>query len=446
MHAINTKIGLGFTTAMAAALLVGCATGPAPRAEASASAAQRDMARGEHDRAIQHAEAAVAAAPHNGQYRMVLGEAYLDAGRFASAEASFADAMTLGEESPRAALSLALAQIAQAKYPAAVSLLSEWEERIATADVGLAFALAGQPERGIHLMSNAIRSGENTVKMRQNLAYSYAMAGRWREARLMAQQDVPAGEINHRLEQWASMAPYGAYRARVAALLGVPATATDSGQPQHLALSNNPSVEQLAAEATSQPAPRAALASAELPALNVASSVPQAASALPAAATPTPRQSVANAFASAPDAQAVAPGEQRQFVSNPVVQPIAARTASAASSRSTAALPASGQAGVPAAEGTHLVQLGSFLSEQGARRAWSIYASRYPELANREMVITQANVRGRNYWRVSAGGFDQNASRNMCGQVRSSGQSCITWALGRPLPGAVDSGVRLARR
>ena len=63
------------------------------------------------------------------------------------------------------------------------------------------------------------------------------------------------------------------------------------------------------------------------------------------------------------------------------------------------------------------------------------------------MVITEAVVRGRHYWRVSAGGYDQIASRAMCNRVRSNGSSgCITWAASRPLPGAIDSGLRLARR
>ena len=64
------------------------------------------------------------------------------------------------------------------------------------------------------------------------------------------------------------------------------------------------------------------------------------------------------------------------------------------------------------------------------------------------MVITQAVVNGRNYWRVSAGGFDRASSRAMCGRVSSSGgDGCLIWAANSPLPGAIDRGpVRLARR
>ena len=96
---------------------------------------------------------------------------------------------------------------------------------------------------------------------------------------------------------------------------------------------------------------------------------------------------------------------------------------------------------------THLIQLGSFLSERGALRAWDIYKSRHPALANHDMVITQAMVDGKRRYRVSASGFDRNASRAMCSRVNSvSSDGCITWAAARPLPGAIDTGVRLARR
>jgi hypothetical protein len=96
--------------------------------------------------------------------------------------------------------------------------------------------------------------------------------------------------------------------------------------------------------------------------------------------------------------------------------------------------------------GTHLVQLGSFASEQGARRAWGIYVQRYPELSGHQMVISEAVVKGKRYWRVSAAGFARASANSMCGRVRSSGNGCFAYAEGRPLPGAVDTGTRLARR
>ena len=103
-------IGFAVTSAMAGALLSGCTTNAAPPASLSANRAEQAIASGKHAQAIAHAEAAVLAEPRNPAYRAVLGSAYLDAGRFASAETSFKDAIELGDNSPRNALSLSLAQ------------------------------------------------------------------------------------------------------------------------------------------------------------------------------------------------------------------------------------------------------------------------------------------------------------------------------------------------
>lgn len=468
----SSKIAaLGFGTAMAAAMLSGCAVNSAPRADISAGKAQDAMERGRHERAVQHAEAAVQAEPHNAAYRAMLGQAYLDAGRFASAETSFRDAMALGENSARTALSLALALTAQADYDEAAAILNDWDGQIADADLGLALALSGQPERGIHIMTNAIRRGDNTPKMRQNLAYAYAVAGRWRDARLMAQEDIPAGEVGHRLAEWAEMASASAYQRRIANLLQVPEGVHDAGQPVHLALANNPSVEQLAAEANALATPEGELAAIEadtakpLPVVATAQANPGEPEITLASYEPAKTEAPTN-FATAFATQAPAGASLAQvtqdtlrFVSEPVVQTVPVRNgavpsrsdfkakserpARVAGSTSRNKAAATG----PVEDGTHLIQLGSFLSEQGARRAWGIYVKRHPELAGHKMVITQAIVRGKTYFRVSADGFDRSGSKAMCSQVNSkSGDGCISWAAASPLPGAVDTGVRLARR
>ena len=41
------------------------------------------------------------------------------------------------------------------------------------------------------------------------------------------------------------------------------------------------------------------------------------------------------------------------------------------------------------------------------RRAWAIYAKRFPQLGEFDMVITKAVVRGKTYYRVSAGGLQR---------------------------------------
>ncbi len=120
-----------------------------------------------------------------------------------------------------------------------------------------------------------------------------------------------------------------------------------------------------------------------------------------------------------------------RFVSQPVVQKMPARYGIAPAQPALA-----GAAG--STDGSHLVQLGSFYSEQGARRAWGIYTSRNPALGGHEMKISQAVVGGKRYWRVSAAGFDKAEARSVCANVTNKGHGCIPYAADRPLPGAVE--------
>jgi Flp pilus assembly protein TadD len=448
----NRKVALVLTSALAAGLVTGCATQAAPRADLSANKAETALAKGKTETALTHAEAAVQAEPRNAAYRAMLGSAYLEAGRFASAETTFNDAMKLGDNSARTALSLTLALDGQAKYEQALLLLDDWQDQIAPADLGLAYALSGRPDVGINILAQAIRAGDSSAKVRQNLAYAYALAGRWKDARIMASQDVPANLVGDRMEQWAQMVQPEAWQARVADMVGAPAGVRDPGQPVQLALANNPGIEQLASEAAAAKTELAAVdkpadAPQAQPLVTADKEVPAVASAAPAGnlpSYPAPKTARRDDFQAAFATVAPAGGSVAQvthdalrFASQPAVQTAAARHG---------AKPSAGQARANETSGTHLVQLGSFSSEQGAHRAWSIYTKRYPELRDHQMVISQAVVRGKRYWRVSAAGFGLASSRSMCGRVKSSGEGCFAYAEGHPLPGAVDTGVRMALR
>lgn len=318
-----------------------------------------------------------------------------------------------------------------------MAVLDDWRDDIDPADLGLALALAGEPQRGVHVLSNALRGGMNTAKVRQNLAYALALQGDWRSARIMASQDVPADKVGDRMAEWASHIRPEAFQQRVANLLDVPMRA-DEGQPARLALANTPGVEQLAAEASAQiPVAEASSAAGyadasgrELPPLDEVDPTPVVAVAdrpqpvmdvdtyeAPRVATP---ENFEVAFkAPAPKGATVTQlaAETVRFVSNPQVQKIPARYGATPVAR------VAGKASV--AKGAHLVQLGSFSSEQGARRAWGIYAARWPELSNYEMVITKAMVRGKQYFRVSAGGFQQASANGMCGKVKADRKSVV---------------------
>jgi tetratricopeptide (TPR) repeat protein len=440
------RLALAVTTALAGLALSGCMTASAPRADVSFNSAQTALGKGQVDKAIAHAEAAVLAEPRNPGYRALLGAAYLEAGRFDSAATSFSDALDLGDDNPRTVLSFALAKIALGEGRAAVAALDEHAQAIDPADLGLALALAGQPERGVHVLVNAVRSSEQvTPKLRQNLAYTYAIAGNWRAARVMAAEDVPAGEVDARLSQWAAMTAPEMFQQRIATLLDVTPRA-DSGQPQSLALANFPSDAMMVAEAAAQ-APAALAAAAPQP---VTAPVPVVAQA----ARPA---TFAQAFAAPqPAIQTVVPADSGlRFVSNPVVQALPAdadrpapRMAVASSQRRMAApvSPASMASASDKSAATHLVQLGSYDSKVEAERGWNVLKGKFPQLKDHKPVITQAVVNGRTFWRVAADGFGPTSARGMCSAVKSAGRGCFAYAASSPPAGAVQRDVQMASR
>lgn len=493
----SPKFGLFVSTALASMALASCSTST-PVAEASYAKAQAALEDGKADNAIGHAENAVMAEPRNPGYRAVLGAAYMEAGRFQSAATAFGEAMELGDTDSRTVLSYALAKIAVGDNPAALSKLAEFEGAIPTADLGLALALAGQPQRGVHHLTNAIRNGENSAKTRQNLAYSYALAGNWRAARVMAAEDVPADQLDQRLSEWAATARPEDYQLRVASLLGVNAV-SDNGQPQNLALANfperpeivvatgpaaaeaapaapsatealafgTPSVETVdvnepAAIETVDPAP-AELAFTSAPVVQPTASQAPRPVVNPRTAAPrlsNPRianapQRAASSGDAAPvsmPAMAAAPsGGAPRFVSNAAVQAV---PAAAAEARSEA--PAPRPAARPAPQrrmavatgsaATHLVQLGSFSSRAAAESQWSVFKRRFPELADHDVVITEARVNGNTYFRVAAAGFGRRSAQRMCNAVKARGAGCFAYAAASPPAGAVNRGVRIAAR
>lgn len=419
----------------------------------TASAAQSALSKGQVDKAIELAEVLVAASPREPSYRALLAHAYLKAGRFQSASATFDDAMKLGDNSAKTALGLALSYSAAGRNRDAVAILDDWRDAIPVADLGLALALAGEPTRGSAVLADALRNGENTPKLRQNLAYAYALDGRWREARIMMMQDVPAGQIDARISEWAANTRPEDTQLRVAGLLGAPLRG-DPGQPSRLALNTNPVNEQLAAQtAAVEPVQQVAAAApvAELPPVAAAEPVAALASYTPVsapAAEPAPvaaPSKFAAAFsepAAAPAPTAVVDASGMAFISQPVVQAVPARQyraprAVAAAPVRTAPRRVAYAAPIPTnAPGTHMVQLGSFFTQQGARRAWGIYTAKNPELRGFRMTITQAQVRGKTYYRVAAAGINgSQGAWGLCGTVKSRGMGCFAYAARTGVPG-----------
>jgi Flp pilus assembly protein TadD len=414
-------------SALGAALLAGTAYGDA-RAESAARDESAQLKRSD-EKAVVRAEDAVAKSPSDAALRAALGQAYLRTGRFASATSAFTDAKALGDNDARTSLGLALANAARGNNAEAVDALESARGGLPASDYGLALALAGQTGRGVAVLADALRGGDNTPKLRQNLAYAYALNGSWREARIMMTQDVPGDQLDARMTQWVASGHPDLYQQRVAALLDAPIR-SDPGVPERLALNAAPAVAQAAAEVPAAPAPVAELPAVERTAVAAAAPVSAPVSAPVEEYIPALSASSGPVLAEQADAPVQHTRSLAAFdeFARPVSTPLKIAPARSAAKP----IRAVHAAAAPVSGGNHVVQLGSFSSEQNARRAWSIFTARNPELKDARMVITPAVVNGRNFWRVAAASYDNNSARGVCSSVKARGGACFAYTTTGP--------------
>ncbi len=416
------------------------------RAGRAAERATEEMQRGRQERALRYAEEAVAIAPADANYRVLLGQAYLANGRFASAEASFGAARELGSTDSRAIIGHALSMIAVGRAAEAAELVDANAATLPASDFGLALALSGQPERGAMILTDVVRAGGATARDRQNLALSYALAGRWLEARLIAGQDLSPAVAGERMTQWAAMTQAGDPRLRIAGLIGAEIQ-EDPGMPVRLALRGGAAAPVMLAQAE-DPAPLALYAPA--PMQNSAELVDELLDT-PQAAPPPVQVAAAEP---APVVMVSAEAQGIVFVSNPVIQPLRgivamvaplANPSSAASAPAPQARPvrvagrsaaaaAPAAAPAPAARATGpvrtsgwAVQLGAFDSVGVAQDGWSRASRRFgAQLAGKDGVSTSATVNGATVYRLAATGFDSRAeAATACSAIARSGGSCF---------------------
>jgi Flp pilus assembly protein TadD len=419
--------------------------------------ARRFLQQNQVAQAMEPMENAVALSPRDAGYRLLLGEIYMKGGRFESARATFADVIELDPSNIRAALSLALMQIAVGRPQAAIAQLDDLSGRAQPADVGLAYALAGMPERAIEILEPAARSAEATPRLRQNLALAYALAGDWQRARTIAAQDISPGDLGPRLQQWAAMSNPNARSNQVASLLGV-APAQDPGQPVRLALA--PAAPEPAAFAEAVPAaiemPAAPVYAAPTP-VEIPASTPVAEVQLPSDADgpvsgwnqdslgeASPAEMAGSHYLPAPEAPPVRTEEEVRYavaarsITRP--DPAIVRTASVALPMSPAFRRETPQVPVNNGNSRFVVQLGAFSNETNAERAWQ-QAERQFGLTDRSPMTTTIAINGRTLHRVSVAGFaSQSDAARFCGSLRTRGGACFVRA------NAGDASIRWAAR
>jgi len=417
--------------------------------KAAAQAAQQAtklLAKRKFADAVEKAEQAVAAMPHMAEYRALLGQAYLSAGRFQSAETALGDAVLLDPANARAGLNLALAQVANARSDRALATLDVYRDRLSAADFGLALALAGDLTGATSVLEAAVRAPEADARTRQNLALAYALSNRWREARIMAAQDLSGDALYGRMTEWAALAMPASASQQVAGLLNVTPVA-DSGLPEQLALARSSDVQ--AAQATpaaapanvevaatqpdADPAPVFEVSQAPAPVAQVAEQSP--------APTPVATDAVATE-AIATEAVAAMPAPLIRAAANPIKQ-VVVPASKVTPVRSAPAFR-------PVQSGTYVVQLGAFSSASRSEVAWRGAVGRYQGLNNYAAATARVQVNNATLYRLSVSGFTSRAvAGQVCARIKAAGGDCFVRAAAGDTPlqwASSGGGLRIASR
>jgi len=397
--------------------------------------AQDALSRGDSAAAVDFAEQAVAGTPGEADFRTLLGNAYFAAGRFASAEAAYKDSLTLNGGQAQVVLKLALVTVAQGKSAEAMALLDSARNSLDPSDYGLALALAGQPQMAANVLETAARAPGADSRVRQNLALAYALQGEWTAAKTVASQDIPADQVDARIQQWMGFAKPAHAFDQVAALTGVTPAAADPGQPVRLALNAPQQDVRLAAV---EPAP------APAPAFEAAPPMVQQA----AAPAPAPVEYAAAPAEPAPEPVAIASADPAPVVPAPVAKPIKAKAKAAPalaeakpglSPRASNLFRKASFAKPVRGNSNAVVQLGAYSSSNFVHVAWNNISKKYPALRGYDPSTARFESAKGTVYRLSVKGFASDAqARDFCASLKSAGGSCFV----RDTAG--DAPVRLA--
>ncbi len=399
-HAMNQHIrNVVMCSAAVAAMMLGGCAGEQPVARLnSASSPVPDQAgdvplvdqvrsaltQNNHAAAISLAELAVRSQPEAVEARVLLARAYFQAGRFVAAVNAYDDVTAAGHADNHV-MPIILAQLASGRVAQALAHLDNAPATTSQSDRGLAYALAGQTQQAIAVLTAAVRNGEATARTRQNLALTLALDGQWAAARVTALQDLTPDQLDMRLIEWTRIKDQPDAAGRTAMLLGIAPAANDLGRPLHLAWQ---SAGQRDGQESSQQA-------------SLADSHP----AMPEATPPV----------SAPEIMA----DAAPVAADPVVK-TAVHTAPDVTLSGTQTVSATTERG-------WVIQLGAFSERDNVDRAWHAVRSDYRKMAG--YVPTTDNFAlksGKILHRLSVGGFDNvRAARATCRALQKAGHECF---------------------
>jgi D-alanyl-D-alanine carboxypeptidase len=375
--------------------------------------------------AIDLAEKAVAKSPDEAAIRTLLANAYFAGGRFHSAETAFRDSLTLDPNQPQLVLKLALVQIAQGKNREAVAFLNSARDVLDASDYGLALALAGRPGEAIAVLDPAARRYGADATVRQNLALAHALAGHWTEARTIAAQDVPAAQLDSRIQQWMQLASPKHASDQVAMLVGVTPATVDVGEPVQLALNKSdapvafaqaapaPVVTAPPVHAFASVQPTSPVAVAALQQNPMAAPVAVVHASVPPAPPPARSTLVKLASSAVTEAKAVLASVLPHHQPTPAPRPVRVQHAAAPVAMRHGNAPT-------------VVQLGAYGSPERVLTAWNGAAKKYEALkAYLPMSARFQSAKG-TFYRLSVRGFSSYGEANaLCASLRRSGGTCF---------------------
>ncbi len=409
-------------------MIAGCATPQSRIGEASHLGGRTDADLGLATRAavalnshqvplaIDLAERAVAKNPDDAGFRALLGNSYFAGGRFRSAEAAYRDSLTIYGNQPQTVLKLALVEIALGKNNDAVAVLNRSRAVLDASDYGLALALAGRTDQAIAVLDPAARQVGADATVRQNLALAHALRGDWAEAKTIAAQDVPAGQLDARIQQWMQLASPKHASDQVAALVGVTPAAVDAGQPVQLALNKSDTGQALAAvQPVPAPAPQKSAQTAEAPAKPafVATAAPQAIPAPVLAVAPAPPPPRVGTLAALAES---AVDEAKSVLASVMHKDEAPK----------AAKPHRAVATAHRGNSSTVVQLGSYGSADRVLAAWDKAARKYSALKSYAPMSARFTSPKGTFYRLSVRGFSGFSEANaLCNSLKAKGGSCF---------------------
>lgn len=415
-----------------------------------ATRAQAALANNDLQQAISLAERAVENTPRDAGFRALLGNCYMAAGRFSSAEAAYKDSLSLMASQPGVILKLALVQISLGKNGEAMALLQDGQDLVDHADLGLAVALAGNPQGAVQVLEPLARQPGADARTRQNLALAYALSGDWGQARVVASQDLAANEVDARVQQWMAMAKPGSQVEQVASFIGFRPAGGDPGQPIRLALNKDDAKVRMAEAAPVeapepiqqiaevQPTPQPVeVAYAPAPVVMAAAEKVEA----PVVLADTGSSVTVAMPEAAPAVEAPQPAPRPH---KPVLAANAAKpglTPAASRVKDTVANLRRGAIARQSGNSRYVVQLGAYSSKDRVHAAWAKVTSRFGRVGNYTPVSARYNGPKGTFYRLAVKGFasDRDAVK-FCASLKSQGRACFV----RNVAG--DAPVRFAAR